>query len=269
MAPLDKASDRPEFRDWVDRQPASLEPLLPVMHTAKALIARDIVRQGAIVPRECEVLGKAVAYFFYGRPAYRLSDNGTVTQNLMCPICFVFSPELLANASNIHPFDTGAFYNRLYRHAMIEDIEIPNFDLVGDIDRIPKLIARVFSNNTTYFDGDRFAIRRAAHDAEPDEYLAQSYIDLITSKGRNEPDDRVSTIEVAIDKTASLEPGLLAVVVPDNIWSAEYSSDWLRPLSDGGVEILPYRHVMGREPSHYRDAIEVQVRAFLLGRGLI
>lgn len=264
-----KPRDRTEFREWVDRLPASAEPLLPLMHTTKAIVAVDIVKDGSISATDCRVLGKAVAYFFYGRPAYRVSGNEVVTQNAMCPVCFVFSESLIANASNIHPFDTGAFAARLYSHAMIDEINIPDYDIVGDNSRIPKLITRIFGDNKTYYDGDRAIIAKSAIDAEPDEYLAQAYIDLIQSRGRNEPDDRVSTFEIAFENEVSLAPGLLAVVVPDNIWNSTYSASWLKPLAAGGVEVLPYRHIMGREPSHYRDAIEVQVREFLDDRKLI
>lgn len=260
---------RPEFREWLDRQQATQQALLPLMHTAKALIARDIVRDGEIKPGDCKVIGRSVSYFFYGRPAYRPRGDAVVTQNSMCPVCFVFSEDLLKSATNIFPFDTGAFAARLYKHAMIDEVDIPDFDLAGDLKRIDRLVTRIFESNENYVSGDRTIIRSTARDAEPDEYLAQAYIDLVTSRGQNEPDDRVATIEVIIDGSVALDSMLLALVVPDNIWSDSYSAEWLKPLAERGVSILPYRHTMGREPSHYRDAIEVQVREFLSNRGLL
>lgn len=272
MSTLPKIANRPgrpEFREWLDRQEAPQQAKLPLIHTAKALVARDIVRDGEIRPRECSVIGRSVSYFFYGRPAYRPRGNAVVTQNSMCPVCFVFSENLLDRASNIFPFDTGAFAARLYKHAMIEEANIPDFDISGDLKRIGRLISRIFENNENYILGDRSKLRSIVRDAEPDEYLAQAYIDLITSRGQNEPDDRVATIEVVVDETVDLGSMLLSIVVPDNIWNKSYSAEWLKPFSERGVSILPYRHTMGREPSHYHDAIEVQVREFLANKGLL
>jgi hypothetical protein len=98
---------RPDFREWVDQQPNPNWPLMPLTHITKGVGAADIIKAGAVNPEHCSVFGEPLAYFFYGRPAYRVSGDGAVKIEAACPFCFVFNAAMIDQAKAIFAFDTG------------------------------------------------------------------------------------------------------------------------------------------------------------------
>ena len=66
---------RSSFRDWVDKQPDPKWGLMPLTHITKGIGAEDIIKAGEIKPVDCAVFNQPLAYFFYGRPAYRISED--------------------------------------------------------------------------------------------------------------------------------------------------------------------------------------------------
>lgn len=260
-------NSRPEFREWVDRQPAPGWGLMPLTHISKSLIAKDIAREGRIAPAHCPVFERALAYFFYGRPAYRTKGDGPVRNLAACPMCLIFDPSIIEAADCIHPFDTGAFNSRLYKHVMLDEMNIADFSLGTDASRPNKLISAVYGDRAAYFDGDTRNLASVSERIPNSEFLARSYIDLLTSPGRNEPDDRVGTIEITFGQDVQLEGTLIAIVVPDLIWNDRERADWLAAFSQAGVEILPFRYLHAREPEHHHAMIEIEVRNFFAARG--
>jgi hypothetical protein len=232
-------------------------------HIAKALIGGDIVREGRIIASELDdVLGAAVSFFFYGRPAYRVHGDGAVKTAAACPFLFVFNSSVIDRANAIHPFDTGAFKRRLYSHVMMDEMELADFSLERDSSRVNRLIARTYGTPNAYFNGDTSKIPPASEIATPDQFLAQAYIDLITSAGRNEPDDRVSTLEVTLCDPLPLKDVLLAVVIPDILWNDDHKTHWLEDLARDAIDIIPFKFFPGRSPDYYMQSLEVEARKY-------
>ncbi len=254
------ASNRLGFRKWVDDQVDPAWPLMPLTHICKGLIGEDIVRDGGIEPRDCKVFDKALAYLFYGRPAYRTKGDGAIKTPAACPVCFVFDPELINQADEIHPFDTGAYDARLYKHVMMDEMEIGDFSLERAVRRPNRLIHALYGSREAYFDGATHQIKTDAVPAS--EFLGSTYVELLTSKGRNEPDDRVGTIEIVTSSRVQLSGNLRAIVVPDIIWNDKDRAHWLVALEKDAVTILPFRYLHGREPEHHHAMIEVALREY-------
>jgi hypothetical protein len=250
---------RPDFRKWVDNQPDPLWGLMPLTHICTGLTARDIIRTDQVATKPCEVFNESLAYFFYGRPAYRVGSDAVVKLEGACPFCFIFEPELIHDAAAIHAFDTGAFENRLYKHVLTDEMNIEDFLLERDARRPNKLIARIFSSLGAYLDGD------LTNMVDPDigsaswEFEPRAYLHLLASHGRNEPDDRICSIEVIFGKPIPLLGKLKAVVVPHTLWSNK-KTPWLSDLEVLGVEVRAYTFVPGRHPEHYHTQLECQVR---------
>src|SRR6266478_2411608 len=120
---------RNHFREWVDKQSNPKWPLMPLTHITKGIGAEDIITAGQISPADCAVFGEPLAYFFYGRPAYRVSGDGAVKIEAACPFCFVFNASLIDKAKAIFAFDTGAFSKRLYNHILVEEMDVEDFSL--------------------------------------------------------------------------------------------------------------------------------------------
>ncbi|MEH2510689.1 hypothetical protein V1291_002043 [Nitrobacteraceae bacterium AZCC 1564] len=251
---------RGAFRDWIDSQKDPKWKLLPLTHITKGVTAHDIIDTGSIEPTQCEVFNEPLAYFFYGRPAYRIGGDGAVKVEASCPYCFIFDSALIDKAKGIYAFDTGAFQNRLYKHYLSEEMNARDFSLGNDTSRPNKIIAKTFGSQISYFDGDLTKVVSADNGADPWEFHARAYLNLLKSPGRNEPDDRICSIEIVLGEPVPLSGNLNAVVVPHTLWDKTKKAPWLKDLSDQGVEILPYLFVPGRHPEHYHALLEVAVR---------
>jgi hypothetical protein len=251
---------RPSFRDWVDKQPNPNWPLMPLTHITKGIGAEDISRAGIVSPARGEMFEEALAYFFYGRPAYRVGGDGAVKVEAACPYCFVFNAALINKAKAIFAFDTGAFDRRLYKRIFVDEMNVEDFSLETNNDRPNRLISSIFGTRKTYFDGDVSKITDPEALAKPWDFHARAYLDLLVSRGRNEPDDRICSIEVLFSEPVPLKGNLLAVVVPHTVWDDEKHAPWLEKLKAEGVAIAPYLFVPGRHPEHYHAQLEAAVR---------
>ncbi|WP_162998093.1 hypothetical protein [Brevundimonas lutea] len=254
-------SSREDFRDWVNGLPLPAWPVMPLTHITKAFVAQDIVRKGMIEPNEVGPLGIPLAYMFYGRPGYRVSGDGAIKVAAACPICFIFDPDTLKSAELIHGFDTGAFGKRLYSHVLLDEMSVDDFRLGPDLDDANRIISALFKSRASYFDGDTTKIGEP-NDYAPDwNFLAQAYIQLLASKGRNEPDDRLGSIEIAFSDAVALSKSLKAIIVPHSIWDGTDNAPWLNELDGTGIEVIPYKFTPGKSPEHYFTLIESEVRA--------
>jgi hypothetical protein len=90
MSPIEDG--RSDFRDRVDKQPNPNWPPLPLTHIANALVAADIAKSDFVHLVDCKVFGKPLAYFFYGRPAYRVSGRSAHLDWSALPASTVRSP---------------------------------------------------------------------------------------------------------------------------------------------------------------------------------
>ncbi|RYG97191.1 MAG: hypothetical protein EON58_10330 [Alphaproteobacteria bacterium] len=258
-------SGRPEFRDWIDRKPEASEGPLPLTHVTKGITAQDVIRDGAIKATECPVFKRSLAYLFYGRPAYRVGGDGPIRRASSSPFCFIFSPELIERAEAVYAFDTGAYAARMYKHSIMEEMKPADFALEVSLNQPAKLVECVFGSSENYFDGR--PIGASEEEIAEWEFLAQAYVSLVTSTGRNEPDDRVGSIEAVFSKDIDIAGNLLAVVVPHTVWDEGEKAPWLSRLSERGVEVLPYHFMPGRTPDYYYAFLETEVRRFYKAHG--
>jgi hypothetical protein len=253
---------RPEFRNWVDQEPDPAWSLMPLTHVTKGIGLQDIARAQLISSNNCKTLKEEMSFFFYGRPAFRVSGDGSIKAEAACPTCLIFKPELIEKAEKIHAFDTGAFGKRIYKHIILDEMQISDFSLENDSSRPNKLIKRVFGSKQVYFDADTNQTLKSDTGAESWEFHAKAYLDLINSPGRNEPDDRVCTIEVVFKGELKLSDQLIAVVVPHTLWTEAKKAPYLEKFHNMGVEIVPYVFVPNRNPEYYNAKMETMILDF-------
>lgn len=264
-----KPSGRPEFRAWVDSQVDPGWQLMPLTHITKGLGAEDIIRDGCIKPEIVSASKEPLAFFFYGRPAYRISGDGAVKVEAACPYCFVFAETLINKANNIYAFDTGAFEKRMYKHVLLDEMNVEDFSLETDFSRPNKIIAKIFPSRLEYFEGDTTKLVNPDAGANAWDFLPRAYLQLLSSPGRNEPDDRICSIEVVIGEDVLLENNLRAIVAPHTLWSKGSKAPWLEKLNKLGVQIAPYNFVPNRHPEHYHALLETAVRDLYLQWGAL
>lgn len=261
---------RPGFVEWIDSVPDPGWRILPLTHVTKGLAAEDIIRTGIIRAQQCDVLKSMRAFLFYGRPSYRFKEDGPIKAEAACPFCFVFDSSLIQTATDIYAFDTGAFAARLYKHIIMDEMELSDFSLHSDASRVNRLIARAFKSQDGYLNPRQSEIIDAEIGASPWEFHARAYLNLIRSGGRNEPDDRISTVEVSFDRDLPLVPSLRGLVVPHTVWSPGSRAPWIGMLaSSSPVEISTYTFLPGRSVDYYYALVEAEVRLMFKGWGLI
>jgi hypothetical protein len=264
-----KANDISSFARWVGEQAESPGALLPLTHLTKGISARKIIENEKIEPQDCKVFNEKLSYFFYGRPAYRISDSDVIKLEASCPICFIFGADLIKRAREINAFDTGAFAKRLFSHVIDPDFDLSDFSLGQDHSLPNRLIDKVFGTQETYLRGDRSQIKEPSVIAQPYELEARSYLELILSPGRNEPDDRICAIEVTFADPIPVPDQLEAVVVPHTLFDGNNKAPWLAALADANVDILPYDFCPGRPPEHYHTLVELAVMNYYRKKGVL
>lgn len=204
---------RLHFDRFLEAQTSSTENPLPLTHTTDAFDLRDIVSSAEIQPSYCEIFREELSYFFYGRPAYR--KNGTIQANSLAayaPIVLIFKPSVADDAITAFPFDSGAFKDEKYLEVMHHRMAVEDFGLEPSLEKIGKLVIFFFGSNNRYYDQIPARKRKAG----AGEFEAQGYSELVVYRGKNERDDRSTTIEVILDNHLKLKDNLLAVIVPSS-----------------------------------------------------
>lgn len=254
---------KPPFHEWIDRHPTPHWRTLPLTHITRAVFAERMLDDGRIDTERCEYFDdQPLAFFFYGRPAYRANRDKLIQLEASCPCCFVFDPQLLRRAHKVYAFDTGAFSSRMYNHVLDEGFQISDFEIGRDPERLSRLVQAAFNSQQAYFDADRSALADPETGAEAWELQGRSYLSLLRSPGKNEPDDRICTIEAVFADPVLLSSDLLAIVVPHTFWNVDKKSPHLKRYGDSGVEIRTYKFIPGRTPEYYQTHLESEIERY-------
>lgn len=134
---------------------------LPLTHISGGLGADSILENGKVIPKKCDVLGKDLAYTFYGRAGYRVGLAGTVHLEAYAPFCFIFDGKLLGRAHRAYPFDTGAYQARMYKPYIHDQISFDDFSVQANSKNLNKLVKTVFGSKESYFEADKRAISKS------------------------------------------------------------------------------------------------------------
>ena len=247
--------ERRFFQQWVDATKDPKWGLLPLTHITKAIRARDILIDGSLNPAFCDIQKEKLVYTFYGRVGFRVTGEDIISVERLCPVCIVLKGDIINSKAKIFPFDTGAYHSRFYEHQIDDEFNLDDFSISGDATRLNRLIARIYPNKKSYMVGDTSNVSDPDEISRKSEFEVQAYMDLIQSFGRNEPDDRVSAMEVAFSDPISLKDVALCVIVPHTLIETGNSGHWLNSLG-GDVPVLPYEFLPRRRPEFYHTAIE-------------
>jgi hypothetical protein len=236
---------RRRLRNLIHRQP-SAQPPLPLVHTTDVYRLTNVLEDGRLEPRECDVFkGEPLLYFFYGRPSYRVNTNeGATALDHYLPVCLLFKSNSVSPIKRIFPFDSGGFHNALYADAFHKDMKLDDFGLEPDIDTPGRVISLFFETPDAYLRAR--SAPSVALDAS--ELEAKSYLALIGQRLSNTMDNRVSGIELQFEGPLSINGAVEAVVLPDTLYSSPLIESKLAALK---IEALPYPQVDRQRPSEY------------------
>lgn len=185
--------------------------IMPFFHNVDSLKIRDIIETGALKTKKCPVFNEPLVYLFYGRPAYKLTnENGNWSDEFHTPISFILSSNSSINIKRIYPFDTGAFTAGFYENHVPKEFSIDNF-LLGTSHEVPRMLIEIFfENNENYFLG------KPTFSEHPKflEYEVKAFLNIIKAKGQSPFDDRAYTIEYQLASDMEIKGNILAVVAP-------------------------------------------------------
>jgi len=197
--------------------------LLPFFHSCDAFFFRKILTEKKLKPSECTIFkNEELLYLFYGKPAYRSSNNASSGLHSLLPISFILRTDSIDKIKRIAPFDTGAFNLGLFKEYLHPGMELKNFFLTPRKESIAKTVDYFFANNEHYYLG------RPKQDIKFDalDFEVESYYNLIKGVGQSKVDDRKASIEIQSESEIELtKDSVEAIIMPDNFITSEFIQD--------------------------------------------
>jgi hypothetical protein len=251
------------YRDRIRRN-TELAPLMPLVHICDCHALRSIVFSKSIKPTQCPVFNEELLYFFYGRPSYRIKDNGFACNlTSMFPVCFIVDPLHASGLKRIYPFDTGAYHAGLYGSHIHKDSQREDYAFDSSYEFIQKYVRMFYSNNSNYYDGSS----TIPPDSIPKMgFEFQTLHQLINHKSIGTIDDRSFTIEIQCSSETNILSGAIkAIVLPDEILQDDALSSF---MYDHNVEAITYCSSRSA-PSQLTPLIIDKVRNYYKQAGVI
>jgi hypothetical protein len=238
--------------------------LLPLTHTTDGYLFRQIISTKQLEVANCIVFGEPTLYFFYGRPAYRMSSAGKSTiLDAFSLVCFVLSPELLPSPKRLFPFDTGAMHRGLFSEHLHPRMTIASFEVYPDIREARKIVEIFYGNNFNYYMGKALS----GKSFPVLEMEAQCYYSLLQHTALDETDDRKGSVEVQFTQNIPLtHENVMAVVMPEPFWDDNEIAEFV--YNELMAEALSY-DCYNAQPLEDTRAIMREVRSFLESKGLL
>lgn len=238
--------------------------ILPLVHVCDCYTFRDIFVSGQIEPTMCKVFDEELAYYFYGRPSYRVGKGDETTNaTSMFPICFVVDASQLGSITSAYPFDTGAFEAGVFSDYTHAKSQVNDFKLKNDFEFIRKFVGYFYVNNQNYYDG---SAALAKQELPPMAFELHSVLQMISSEAKEPFDDRCHTIEIQTNQNVDIRSGMImALVVPSAIAN---DTDLASFLFDYNIKLITY-HTSRCTPSSLTSTMIDKVREFYSDEGVI
>lgn len=230
---------------------------MPLVHICDCYTFRKIFTSKKILPTNCNVFNKDLAYYFYGRPSYRVNNSSQTSKSMsMFPICFIIDSDQLSTIDNAYPFDTGAFETGLFANYFHEDCLVSDFKFMKNYDFINQFVGYFYGNNKNYYDGittiDKNSIPMMAYELH---YLHQ----LINTEVVENFDDRCHTLEIQTTQELNITAGgVKAMVLPAGLINDPAISAF---LMDYDIHAITYS-TSRSTPSALTSVIIAEVRKF-------
>jgi len=237
---------------------------LPYFHTCRGKEFRDIFTSGILAPTECSEFNETLLYLFYGKPAYRVSNNGKSSKNLgRFPVTFVVELDNTDPVSRVFPFDTGALTHKTFLDICGEDYNPAKYELGNSISDIKKFILAFYGSDNAYFHGKVLPI---TENFDGMSFELANIRSLITENTDKEWDNRAMTIEVQSKTKIPLAGGKIkAVVLPVALLNSAEVSEF---FYDNNIEPITYTHDRSN-PAHLTPMIAELIKNYYETRGLL
>lgn len=234
-------------------------------HTTDAFRFRSILETASFTPCHCNVFDEPLAYLFYGRPAYRRTDEAAYGSSARAPVVIIFRPEIAAHGRRLFPFDSGAFADKRYAKWMHHGMQLSDFELACKSDAPQRHVTSYFGSNDGYL---RLQAKAPAGGLSG-EYEAEAIYLLLTDLSTESADDRRIAVELQLDDTVTFDAAnVLAIVVPEELQSVSYFKTFLSGPG-AGVDVLTYQQSNFKLAREYQGLLEERAIDFQKVRGLV
>lgn len=231
--------------------------LLPSTHSTQCHNVENVLRQKAIKLTYCKVLEDNLAYFFYGKASFKASPySGEAVSNYMfSPVCFIVDTAKL-KAKRIFPFDSGAFKGNRYESYFPPNAKIEEFELISDVNLIPKFIKLFYGDNEAYIKGE------CLHLEDAEAYNATFFLnEFLRASGRLPFDERSRTVEIVVGEDVILSNSVRAIIMPAPFQRNREFQKF--HTNNPNIEIISYDVHYPRDPYLANDTIFKEVIKYI------
>jgi hypothetical protein len=205
---------------------------------------------------------EGLLHFFYGKPSYKLSNNGKMPNRFIgdAGVCFVFDLTKLPAPSGLFALDTGAFKNKRYDNFLSNGVVLEDFRLPLEYDSLPRLVDAFFGDNEAYYDGNV----KANLKVPPMDLASGVYANLISSAVIDQLDERACTAEIQIDEVVEIGGAkLVTAILPGML----YDDPEVRQFFDR-LKLKPILYRFRRaKPEERTEVIYQKLGEFLDAKG--
>lgn len=186
---------------------------LPYVHSTESGNVWDLLDRGKIEVTRCDTFtGENLAYFFYGRPAYRKFYENP--QHWELPMVLVLKSTCLMATKRVFPFDSGALHsNRLPTY--LSRFNQDGYEVSDNAAAIDLLVDVFFGGDEAYFHGRAKSrdevTRRNGLSMRHAQVLA---LCALYNREQLKADDRALAIEIQTNQNVVIKDNLLGVVLP-------------------------------------------------------
>lgn len=189
-------------------------PILPAVHTTTVTSFGQILDSGVISLTECKYYHEDLLYFFYGKPAYKISSKNDPPTKIVgdAAVTFVFAINKLPEIHRSFAFDTGACFGSRYDELLPVGVCVEDFELDGDPVTFAQFVATFFGKNRDYYVGEP----RVKPFPSPLDVVSNAVRDITSSVSSNGFDERACTCEIQFKNEVQIHASeVITVILPD------------------------------------------------------
>lgn len=233
-------------------------------HSTDAFVLRDIMQTGNFVPQTCPVFGEDLLYFFYGRPAYRSTEENAIGCAAREPVVLIMAPTLADRGVRLYPFDSGAFQAGRYDKWMHKKMSLKSFELPPNLRAPERHVTAFFDSNEAYLSA--LAIRPTPMPAG--ELEVDCLANFLTEPVNSPADDRRCAVELLIGESIAVdETSIYAIIMPFPLTDADYVKDFAARHKN--IEIMTYSSNTMKKANEFQALLEERVTGIYQRRGML
>lgn len=199
---------------WLKKVPPAGGDALLWCHTTDSYSFDEILSSNSLVPQPCPVFKEDLSYLFYGRPAYRVTDDAPISIDANAPVVLLLGSNLIEQAERVFPFDSGAFAAGRYSKWLNKRMKLSQFNVETNGGTPRKLVTAFFRDTERYF---------SCLASNPDipyggEHIVDSLVRILSDPDTKAADDRRLAFEMQVKSPIPLNSTYIQAIILPRVW---------------------------------------------------